>query len=254
MKSVNNSRLRLISSSESATEKNCSGKLTQKNASYSKAALSLLAARTTGRISKEAIDTLALVLQEAKGPNTIVQRSFDVSIVLKNTTGDASICYKYELANFGQKTLHGRTHRFWFTTPQEDINISVCTDSGIPLEIEKLASSPNFIDFRVLFLSPLQPADQLAYRIQYELKKVFLHEPFYEITAGTFTQNISMTVIAPANSHIESMRVGLESADGYISDSPPVPSISTESGRDKLVWNYQSAKLGDQFRTYWSIT
>lgn len=253
MKANNRNQLQLVSGNALRKKNTRTKEPDGQIESLEKAALSLIAAKTTGRISPSTIDALVLALQEAKCPNTIVQLSLEVTVLLINTQGDASICFKFDVANFGRQTLVSRTHRFWFTSPQEDINISVSTESGYPLEIERVETTPNFVEVRVHFPKPLEPADQLAYRFQYQVKKNFFEPAYYDITARTLTKKMSVTILSPENYHFNSAGVSLESADGYISDCPPLVSISNESGRDKLTWSHRSARLGEQFRTRWSL-
>lgn len=217
------------------------------------AALSLFEARSTGVISPDAVDAIALALQSAAFPQTIVQRALDVSINLINPAGDASICFKYDISNFGRRSLPSRTHRFWFTAIQEDISLSASMESGFPLRLETIETGPTFKEIRVHFPKPLDPADQIAYRIQYQLKKDFLKTDFYNIRAWSLTGKVSLSVTAPECLHFADATVALESSDGYISDCPPMIAVSNEFGRSKLTWNHRSAKSGDLFRTRWSL-
>lgn len=253
MKSDTSSHLKLVSKKASPSKDYLVEALNQDDESLEKALISLIEARATGKINPATIDAIALTLQTAKCPQTVVQRSLDVSILLSNADGDGSICFKYDLANFGHKPLPGRTHRFWFTYPQRSVDIFVSTESGIPLEVESIDSSESFKEVRICFPKELEMADQISYRIQYQVKKEFINPAYYDIVAWTLTNKISVTLIAPEQYRFNDTSTKLESADGFISDSPPSISLINEYGRDKLTWQYRSAKAGDRFRTRWSL-
>ena len=218
-----------------------------------KATLSLFEARSLKNENKFILRFLTLLKRTSKSGNTIVQNSYDVIVNLLNKQGDASICFKYEIANFGLQSLPSRPHRFWFTTPQTDIKICAYTDMDLPLDVETIESSPSCTEIRIHFPTALAPADQLKYRLQYQVKEGFLGPSYYDVTARTLTRNTSFTILSPENLRFDMKRIVLESADGFISDLAPILLLSQEGLQEKLSWHYRNPKIGDQFRTYWSL-
>ncbi len=209
--------------------------------------------KTTQRASSKTILSFLTALKKSGNSQTIVQRSQDMTVELLNKSGDASVTLFFDIANFGSKTISSRRHRLWFTTPQEDINLSVTSKFGTPLSFEVVDSSASFRELQVFFQKPIGPADVTSYFITYDLKETFVPRSYFDITARTITSRISFAVIAPPNTIFDLKTVSLETADGFQSDSPPLLTLTCKDNQQKISWQSRNPKLGDQFRTAWKI-
>lgn len=214
--------------------------------------LALFESRSEGDTTYSNVAKLISLLDKVTMYGTVIQNSHDVVIDLLNEHGDALVCFSYEISNFGQKTQLDRAHRFWFSSPQDDIGIEAYTNDGSPLVIEKIETSPNFSEVQVIFPRPLEPADQLNYRVQYRVKNGFKNG-FYDIGTRSITNRISFTLLSPEGYRFDTKKVSQESSDGFVSETPPLISLSLEGGKEKLFWQHRKPKPGDQFRTHWSF-
>lgn len=120
------------------------------------------------------------------------------------------------------------------------------------LKVEDIVSVPTRKEIRVHFPRPLEAADRLKYRVQFEVKNGFVGN-YYDITARTITRRITFSLFSPKNMGFSSHGVEQESADGFTNNTPPLVSRSLENGKEKLFWQHRSPKPGDQFRTSWSF-
>ena len=133
-----------------------------------------------------------------------------------------------------------------------DDPIEAFGENNQKLTVEDTILTPNRREFKVHFPQPLETADQMKYRVQFEVQNGFQGN-YYDIAARAITRKISFSLFSPNNIRFNSHRVEQESADGFISSAPPLVSLALEDGREKLSWQYRHPKPGDQFRTYWSL-
>jgi hypothetical protein len=216
--------------------------------------LSLFESRSCGSISMQNIARLITLINKINPNGSLVQISHDVSVDILNIDGDATITFSYDVANYSFRDLDSRAHRFWFSKPQQNVEIRAFANDHTPLNLEYLDVTSSFIELKINFQKPLESAERFSYYLVFDLKNEFSDTCFYDIGTRTITSNISFSLLAPSRHYFASNKLTLDSSDGFTKENPTFISFSVEEGRQKLTWQIRKPRPGDQFRTSWSLT
>ncbi len=215
--------------------------------------LSLFQSRSSGSITTSDVVRLVGLLNKISPSGSLVQLAHDVSIDLKNTLGDGSITFNYEIANYSFKDLESRVHRFWFSHEQKQVEVKAFSKQGQALEVEYLETNPNYIEVRVKFSQFVQSAESFSYRVEFDVSREFVSDSFFTIGTRTTTNKISFSVTSPEGFYFENRKLTRDSSDGLNLESRTLLSLSLEGGRQKLSWQVKTPKSGDQFKTSWCL-
>jgi hypothetical protein len=214
--------------------------------------MSVFESVVNGQVDKANLSKFLTLVNKITPYGSLAQLGIDVLIDQKNVDGDAEICFTYEVANYGIKSLQSRSHRYWSNVPQLDFNIQAFSEDHKPLKIETLESCNTFSEIRVFFPNELESSDRQKYSVKYSVSKEFVDNIFYDVGVRTITNRMSFTLISPESKRFNRSQVARDAADGS-NPTPPLISRSIENDREKIQWQLRHPKPGDQFRTHWSF-
>jgi hypothetical protein len=215
--------------------------------------MSVFESIANGQADKANVHRFLSLVNKVTPFGSLAQLGIDVVIEQSSVEGDAEVCFKYEIANYGFKTLHSRSHRYWSNVPQSDFKIRAFSEDHKPLKLEMLETCGTFSEVRVFFPTELESSERQKYYVKYNVSKEFVESIFYDVVIRTITNRISFTLLSPPEKRFDVVKVVRDAADGT-TPNPPLISLSIEEGnREKLFWQLRHPKPGDQFRTHWSF-